>query len=48
MTNGRKPHRQHGLMSWIKSKLRRPGMFRLALAILNLINLVARFLDEFR
>ena len=45
MTNGRKPHRRQTLMIWLKSKGRRPGMLKVASFTLNIINLVARFID---
>lgn len=47
MTLGRKPHKPQRPRDWIKSKLRRPGTLKLAIALLNVINLVARFLDWF-
>lgn len=48
MTNGRKPHRQQSLGSWIRSKFRRRATFRVAVFILNMISLVARIVDWFR
>jgi hypothetical protein len=48
MTDGRKPHKRQALGSWIRSGLRRPATFRMAMLILNVLNLVARIIDWFR
>jgi hypothetical protein len=47
MTHGQKPHKPQGLRNWIKSKLRRSGTLKVAMAILRLVDLVARIIDWF-
>jgi hypothetical protein len=44
----KKPHRQQSLVSWFKTRLRRPVTLKAASAVLNVINLVARIWDWFQ
>lgn len=44
----KKPHRQHSLVSWLKTLMRRPVTFKMASVVLSLINLVARIWDWFQ
>lgn len=40
-----KPHRLQSLVSWLKSRLRGRRMLKWAFRLINIVNLVARFLD---
>jgi hypothetical protein len=46
-TDVQKPHKQRGLMSRVKSWLKRPGTIRMAFAIMKLIVWVAKVFDLF-